>query len=586
MTKGKGWEVYRQHFLPEESFRNWESYSNAMWDVGSRFRDRLFTRSTIEVESTEVRARSEHEMKKTLNWWDLIWFGIGSVIGAGIFVLTGLEAKEKSGPAILLSYVISGISVLLCVFNYTEFAVEFPIAGGSFAYLRVELGDFVAFVAAGNTLFEGTIGGAAVARSWTAYFATLCNQKSNAFRIHTNLSEDYSELDPIAVAVLIITGLIVIKSTKVTAKINSIASVFHVAILVFIIIAGLTQADASNYSDFMPYGVRGIFTSAATIYFAYLGFDTVATLAEETKNPKRDIPIGLIGSMLIIIAIYCFMALTLCLMQYYKAIDPDAAFSSVFTSVGMNWAKYIVALGALEGMTTVLMVGVIGSARYLTHIARTHMFPPWFALVNEKTGTPINATVIMISANSVVAFFTDLHVLSNLLSISTLFIFCLVATALLVRRYYVSGETSVENQRKLILFLVIILGSSAATSVYWATSDGWIGYVITVPILFLGTLGLKLFVPMARTPKLWGVPYVPWLPSLSIGVNVFLLGSIDKDSFIRFAVWTAIIVVYYIFIGLHATYDTAKAADTQRMAKHDNLEPQLSIVEGGNEAPK
>jgi len=307
-------------------------------------------------------------------------------------------------------------------------------------------------------------------------------------------------------------------------------------------------------------------------------------MAEETKNPAKDIPIGLVGSMVIIIIVYCLMALTLCLMQSYKTIDPDAAYSVVFSKVGMDWAKYIVALGALEGMTTVLMVGVVGQARYLTHIARTHMFPPWFALVNEKTGTPVNATAIMIIATAVIAFFTSLDVLSNLLSISTLCIFSLVSIALLVRRYYVSGETSIKNQQMLITFLAIIIASSVATAVYWATSDGWIGYLITVPALFLGTLGLRLFVPQARKPNRWGVPLVPWIPVLSIAINVFLLGSIDKASFIRFAVWTVTILVYYIFVGLHASYDTAKAADTQKMGKLDDLE-RVSVVEGGNGAP-
>eukprot|EP00253_Pinus_taeda_P031258 PITA_31258 len=570
MTRWHG-ESGRGQFLPEESFRNWESYSNAMRHIRKRFWDRLFATSSIEVEMTEVRARSGHDMKKNLNWWDLIWFGIGAVIGAGIFVLTGLEAQTHSGPAVLLSYVVSGISALLSVFCYTEFAVEIPIAGGSFAYLRVELGDFVAFIGAGNILLEYVVGGAAVSRSWTSYFATLCNRDSNAFRIHTNLANNFNDLDPIAVAVLFITAIVAIKSTKITSRINSIASVFHVAILVFIIIAGLTHADASNYSDFMPYGVRGVFTSAAVLFFAYVGFDAVATMAEETKNPAKDIPIGLVGSMMVIITVYCLMALTLCLMQNYKTIDPDAAYSVVFSKVGMDWAKYIVALGALEGMTTVLMVSVVGQARYLTHIARTHMFPPWFAKVHEKTGTPINATAIMVIATAVVAFFTRLDILSNMLSISTLFIFSLVAIALLVRRYYVSGETSIQNQRKLIIFLAIIIGSSVATAAYWGSSNGWIGYVITLPLLFLSTLGLQLFVPLARTPKLWGAPLVPWIPVLSIAINIFLLGSIDKDSFIRFAVWTVIILFYYAFFGLHASYDTAKAAEIEREGKADNL---------------
>eukprot|EP01018_Ginkgo_biloba_P031284 Gb_27326 [translate_table: standard] len=565
MLRRRGWGFGKGQFLPEESFQNWESYTNALKQTKYRFEDRVFARSVDDAEINEIRARSGHDMKKALNWWDLIWFGIGAVIGAGIFVLTGLEAKDEAGPAVILSYVVSGISALLAVFCYTEFAVEIPAAGGSFAYLRVELGDFVAFIAAGNILLEYIIGGAAVARSWTSYFATLCNHDPKDFRIHTNFAQDYNELDPIAIVILLITAAMAIASTKVTSRVNSIASIVHIVVILFVIIAGLTQAEKSNYSDFAPYGARGIFRAAAVLFFAYVGFDAVSTMAEETKNPAKDIPIGLVGSMLVIITAYCLMALTLCLMQNYKQIDADAPFSVAFEKVGMKWAKYIVAFGALKGMTTVLMVSVVGQARYLTHIARTHMFPPWFALVHEKTGTPINATVIMVLATAVIAFFTDLNILSDLLSISTLFIFTLVAIALLVRRYYVSGETSSQNQWRLISFVWVILLSSIGMAVYWARSNGWIGYVIAVPIWFLGTLALWLFVPQARQPKLWGVPLVPWIPSVSVAINIFLLGSIDKASFIRFGVWTGIILVYYFLFGLHASYDTAKAAESQKL---------------------
>uniref|UniRef100_A0A0C9RSA1 TSA: Wollemia nobilis Ref_Wollemi_Transcript_15390_2051 transcribed RNA sequence n=1 Tax=Wollemia nobilis TaxID=56998 RepID=A0A0C9RSA1_9CONI len=572
MSRRRGCGISKDQFLPEESFRSWGNYVHALKDTKKRLEDRVFTRSVADTELNEVKARSGHDMKKNLGWWDLIWFGVGAIIGAGIFVLTGLEARDDAGPAVLLSYVVSGISALLSVLCYTEFAVEIPSAGGSFAYLRVELGDFVAFITAGNILLEYVISGAAVARAWTSYFATLLNHKPADFRIHTHLAQGYNQLDPIAVAILFITGLLAIKSTKVTSRINSIASVIHIVIILFVIIAGLTKAEVSNYSDFMPFGARGVFKAASVLFFAYVGFDAVSTMAEETRNPGRDIPIGLVGSMLVIITAYCMMALTLCLMQNYKNIDPDAPFSVAFESVGMKWAKYVVAFGALKGMTTVLMVSVLGQARYLTHIARTHMFPPWFALVHEKTGTPINATVIMVLATAVIAFFTELDILANLLSISTLFIFSLVAIGLLVRRYYVTGETNSRNQSLLIMFLAIIIGSSVATAIYWARSDGWIAYVITVPILILGTLGLNLFVPQARKPKLWGVPFVPWIPALSVAVNIFLLGSIDNASFIRFAVWTGVILLYYIFFGLHASYDTAKASEMEKLGKIDNME--------------
>ncbi|KAL7241940.1 hypothetical protein ACSBR1_014505 [Camellia fascicularis] len=557
--KRRGCSFSKGDFLPEESFQSWANYVKALKQTPARLMDRVLTRSLDSAE-LEVKARSNNEMKRTLTWWDLMWFGMGAVIGAGIFVLTGLEAQSVAGPAVVLSYVVSGVSALLSVFCYTEFAVEIPVAGGSFAYLRVELGDFVAFIAAGNILLEYVVSGAAVARSWTSYFATLCNQKPENFRIHAHgLAHGYNELDPIAIGVLIAICIIAVVSTKASSRLNYVASIVHIIIIVFIIIAGLIKANTKNYVDFAPYGPRGVFQASAVLFFAYVGFDAVSTMAEETKNPARDIPIGLVGSMVITTTVYCLLAVTLCLMQPYASINADAPFSVAFQAVGWDWAKYIVAAGALKGMTSVLLVGAVGQARYLTHIARTHMMPPWFALVDAKTGTPVNATVCMLAATAVIAFFTDLGILSNLLSISTLFIFMLVALALLVRRYYVAGVTTPADRIKLIICLLLILASSIATSVYWALSQkGWIGYCITAPIWVLATIGLRVFVPMARQAKLWGVPLVPWLPSASIAINIFLLGSIDKDSFIRFAIWTVFLLAYYFLFGLHASYDTAK----------------------------
>ncbi|XVF45967.1 hypothetical protein PTKIN_Ptkin02bG0250200 [Pterospermum kingtungense] len=560
-VRRRGCSCTKDDFFPEESFKSWGNYVQALRETPRRFMDRVLTRSLDSTELHEIKARSQHEMKKNLNWWDLMWFGVGSVIGAGIFVLTGLQAKEVAGPAVVLSYVVSGVSAMLSVFCYTEFAVEIPVAGGSFAYLRVELGDFMAFIAAGNIIMEYVVGGAAVARSWTSYFATLCNHQPDDFRIVVHsMPEDFGHLDPIAVVVLFIICVLAVVSTKASSRFNYITSIIHVLLIVFIMVAGFSKADTKNYSNFTPFGVHGIFKSAAVIFFAYVGFDAVSTMAEETKNPARDIPLGLVGSMVIVTAAYCLLAVALCLMQPYQQMDKDAAFSVAFQAVGLSWAKYIVAAGALQGMTTALLVGVVGPARYLTHIARTHMMPPWLARVHPKTGTPINASIVMLIATAVIAFFTDLGILAKLVSVSTLFIFMLVALALLVRRYYVSGETTTADRKKLIACIGLILGSSIATATYWGLSNdnNWIAYVITVPIWFLATLGLRVFVPQARNPKVWGVPLVPWLPSASIAINIFLLGSIDGPSFIRFGVWTFLILLYYFFFGLHASYDTAK----------------------------
>ncbi|KAL2930465.1 Cationic amino acid transporter 1 [Bienertia sinuspersici] len=573
MIKRRGCSCTKDDFLPEHSFQSWNNYLNALKEIPSRFVDRVAARSQDEVELHEVKARSHNEMIKMLTGWDLIWFGVGSLIGAGIFVLTGHEAKEDAGPAVVLSYLIAGIAALLSVLCYIEFAIEIPVAGGSFAYLKVELGEFMAFLAGGNILLEYILSGAALARAWTSYFATLCDHKPDEFRvIAASLSKNFNQLDPIAVVVVAVISVLAVTSTKVSSRVNLFASIIHMAVIMFVVIVGLTKLDMENYKPFTPYGVKGVFRASAVLFFGFVGFDAVSTMAEETKHPSKDIPFGLIGSMFIAIVSYCLLAITLCLMQPYLTLDSDAPFSMAFQRAGVGWAKYIVDIGALKGMTTVLLVNAIGQARYLTHIARTHMLPPWFAHVNSTFGTPVNATIVMLLITAIIALFTDLIVLSNLLSVSTLVMFMMVPVALLVRRYYRPHLTSHNNKLKLVFSIAFILTSAIASAVYWNFSgSNWMGYLVIISIWFITTLFLRLFVPQARYPKAWGVPLMPWVASASIFINIFLLGSIDKDSFVRFGIWTAILIVYYLLFGLHASYDIARAMDDLAIQDSKNL---------------
>ncbi|KAG1330299.1 cationic amino acid transporter 5-like [Cocos nucifera] len=551
------WRWSKADFFPEPSFRSWSAYRSALSATCPRLRDRLLHRSDSAAELHALPRQSEHGLRRCLNWWDLAWLGFGSVVGTGIFVLTGQEARFNSGPAIPLAYATAGVSALLSVFCYAEFAVEIPSAGGSFSYLRVELGDFVAFLAAANILLEALVGAAGVARSWTSYFATLIDRDPDSLRIHAPaLAEGFNLLDPIAVVVLLTCSTITIFGTRHASTLNWLTSLLSVAVIAFIIAAGFAHTDASNLTPFFPYGARGVFQAAAVVYWAYTGFDMIATMAEETKNPARDIPLGLIGSMSAITVVYCVMALVLVMMQRYDQLDPNAAYSVAFASVGMKWAKYLVALGALKGMTTGLLVGALGQGRYTTQIARAHMIPPYFALVHPKTGTPIHATLLVTISSACIAFFSSLDVLASVSSISTLFIFMLVAVALLVRRYYSRDVPQRSNLFKLVAFLVFIIGSSIGITVCWnSASDGWIGYAVTVPLWFLSTLGLAVFVPQQRVPKVWGVPLVPWLPSLSIATNLFLMGSLGYQAFVRFGICTLVMLIYYVFFGVHATYD-------------------------------
>ncbi|KAB2601999.1 cationic amino acid transporter 8 [Pyrus ussuriensis x Pyrus communis] len=451
----------KQDFFPEYTFQNFNSYKDALSHTPSRLKDRLLHRSSDSFELLQLPKQSENLMKRCLTWWDLIWLGFGAVVGSGIFVITGQATRDDAGPAIVLSYAVSGFSAMLSVLCYTEFAVEVPVAGGSFSYLRIELGDFVAFIAAGNILLEALVGSAGLGRSWSSYFASIFRTDDTDFlRIRVkSLPDGFNLLDPIAVVVLLVANSIAMSGTRRTSVLNWIASIASGLIIVFILIVGFVKGKTENLVPFFPYGAKGVFEAAAVVYWSYTGFDMVANMAEEAKKPSRDIPVGLVGSMSLITVVYCLMALALCMMQKYTQIDRDAAYSVAFEAIGMNWAKYIVSICALKGMTTSLLVGSMGQARYTTQIARAHMISPWFALVHPKTGTPIYATVLVTLVSAVVALFTSLDVLSTVFSFSTLCIFMFVAIALLVRRYYVKDVTPTTD---LVQFLVCLGGSTCS----------------------------------------------------------------------------------------------------------------------------
>ncbi|KAK9144611.1 hypothetical protein Sjap_004514 [Stephania japonica] len=548
----------KQDFLPSQSFGSWAHYSSALSQTLPRLKSRLLHRSSP-AEELQLKSQSEHPLNRCLSWWDLIWLSVGSVVGTGIFVLTGQEAHNNAGPSIVISYAVSGLSALLSALCYAEFAVSVPVAGGSFSFLRIELGDFIAFLAASNILLEAVVGAAGIARSWTSYFATIIGRDPNSLRIHVSFFGDgFNLLDPIAVVVLIVTSCIPMFSTINASRVNWITSAVSIMLMLFIIVAGFVKGSVGNLRPFFPYGAGGMFRAAGVLFWAYTGFDMVATLAEEAKDPPRDIPVGLVGSMSLITVLYCLMSLSLTYLQSYAKIDVNAAYAVAFENVGMKWAKYVVALGAIKGMTTGLIVGTLGQGRYTTQIARTHMIPPFFGLVHPRTGTPINATILVSGTSAIIGLFSSLDVLSSVSSLSTLFIFMLMAVALLSRRYNVKAVATKTDLVKLASFTIVIIGAAIGSTAYYQKNpDGWLGHAIALPIWFLGTLGIAVFVPQHKVPGVFHVPLVPWLPSLSIAINIFLIGSLGYMAFVRFAICTSVMLLYYLFVSLHATYDMA-----------------------------
>ncbi|KAL5721127.1 Cationic amino acid transporter 7 [Ranunculus cassubicifolius] len=576
------------------SFSSFTAYGKALSQTPNRVLHRACSVSTTFEEMTQVRARSGSNMQKTLRWYDLIGFGIGGMVGAGVFVTTGRAASLYSGPAVVLSYAISGLCALLSAFCYTEFAVDMPVAGGAFSYLRVTFGEFAAFFTGANLIIDYVLSNAAIARSFTAYLGTTFGiDATQQWRITVSgFPEGFNQIDFIAVAVILIISVCICYSTKESSALNIVLTVIHILFILFIIIIGFAKGDWKNFvqpadpkkpDGFFPYGVTGVFNGAAMVYLSYIGYDAVSTMAEEVKNPRKDIPIGVSGSVAIVTVLYCLMAASMSKLVPYDMIDTEAPFSAVFRgSNGWGWASKVIGAGASFGILTSIIVSMLGQARYLCVIGRSNVIPAWFAKVNSKTSTPVNASVFLGIFTASIAVFTDLNILLNLVSIGTLFVFYMVANALIYRRYVTAGET---NPQGTLSFLVSFTLNAIIFTLAWQLgAPGKPRTAILATCTVISFVLVQMFqcvVPQVTKPQFWGVPLMPWTPAVSIFLNVFLLGSLDRPSYVRFGFFSGLIVLVYLLYSVHASYD-AERYGTPKDVEIPNYPKQ---GEGPNDLP-
>ncbi|KAJ7531860.1 hypothetical protein O6H91_08G093400 [Diphasiastrum complanatum] len=557
------------------SFSSLATYGRSLLNTPERLRERVLAVCPIEELSTETKAKSGAEMRRKLLWYDVLALGVGGMVGAGIFVSTGSAARLYSGPSVILAYIVAGISSLLSAICYTEFGVQMPAAGGAFSYLRTTFGEFAAYLTGVNLMMEYVLSNAAVARSFTSYFATVFggDQTDHTWLVKApGLSPGYNMLDFPAVGVLMILTFCICCSTKDSSILNIVVTLFHLVLVIFIIIGGFLKGNAENFTSpgkpsnpggFFPFGVRGVFNGAAIVYFSYIGYDAVATLAEEIKEPAKNLPLGVSGSVIIVSVLYCLMAASICMLLPYDLIDAGAPFSTAFKQIsGWKWASNLVGLGASMGIITSLLVAMLGQARYLCVIGRAHVIPCWFARIHPRTGTPIHATVFLGLCTAFVAFFTELDVLLNLISIGTLFVFYMVANALIFHRYVVVGAT---DPRPTIIFLILLSVSSASFVLVWQIGyDMWWVLALCGAIPICITTIFWLIVPMAYHPNEWGAPCMPGLAAASIFLNVLLLGSVDKKSYERFGIWSGVAISFYMVYSVHATHDAQLAIHEER----------------------
>ncbi|KAD3641385.1 hypothetical protein R6Q59_003957 [Mikania micrantha] len=553
--------IHNNQTIPPTHFCFFSNYFQALAKTPQRLRRRVLATWTPDQELNQMRLRSGADMKRKLTWYDLIALGLGGMLGVGVFVTTGPVARDRSGPAVLVSYVIAGITALFSSLCYTEFSIQIPVAGGAFSYLRVTFGEFVGYIAGANILMEYVLSNAAVARSFTEYLCTAFGlEDPNAWRLEVDgLFKGYNMLDFPAVALIVLLTLCLCRSTKESSMLNIIMTIFHVVLFGFVIVSGICYGNTENLiqpDGLAPNGVKGVIDGAAIVYFSYIGYDSVSTMAEEIKNPSKSLPLGIVGSVLIVSLIYSLMALSLCMMIPYNKISHSASFSIAFQNIGWKWASNVVGAGASLGIVASLLVAMLGQARYLCVIGRARLVPSWFAKVHPKTGTPQNATIFLGFCQASIALFTELSIVIEIISIGTLLVFYLVANALIYHRYAINTNNPPIYT---IVFLLILSSASIGFSISWNFThlQKW-GLPLFGACVIAATAIFQYLMPLGggrdRPEHEWQVPFMPWPAAASIFLNVFLMATLKKLSYERFGVWTCLITLVYMLYGVHSTY--------------------------------
>ncbi|MES2677934.1 MAG: amino acid permease [Pseudomonadota bacterium] len=390
----------------------------------------------------ETIDNAEHSsLKKSLGAIDLVLLGIGCTIGTGIFVLTGIGAAKYAGPAIALSYLFSAFACAFAALAYAELASMVPASGSAYTYTYVVIGEFVAWLVGWGLILEYGVGAATVASGWSGYMLGILN--SGGVHLPEYLTKAPSKLEDgsiswainlPAVFIALFIGCLLIRGTKESVTFNRIlVGVKITAIFIFLIVA-TPMVKTENWIDFMPFGVHGIFMGAATIFFAYIGFDAVATAAEECKNPKRDLPIGIIGSLAISAVLYIAVALVLTGIAHYSLLDSPEPLALALRLNGSNIGSALVAVGAITGMTTVLLVLMYGQSRIFYVMSRDKLIPPFFGKIHSRFSTPYVSAIIVAIGVALTSGLTPIHTLGNMTSLGTLFAFVVVAVGVMVLR--------------------------------------------------------------------------------------------------------------------------------------------------------
>jgi basic amino acid/polyamine antiporter, APA family len=460
-----------------------------------------------------VGGESHHtRLSKRLSAWDLMGFGIGIVIGTGIFTLTGVQAKDNAGPAIVISFAIAGVVSVLAAICYAELAAAVPTAGSSYTYAYTTIGEIFAWIIAWDLILEFALGASVVSRGWSGYL-------QDALDLPTSVFGEESTVNLGAIAIALVLGVVAMIGIRESKWVTNALVVIKVSVCVFVVVVGIFFVKAANLSPFVPaskpvprsealsglqqplwqwvsgadptaFGFTGVFVAAAVVFFAYSGFEAVANLGEETKDPAKDMPRGLLGTLAICTVLYILVCFVITGMVKYTGLSEGAPISDAFAQVGMGWASVLIAVAAIAGLSSVILVDIVAMGRIGFALCRDGLLPGWIGEVHARWETPYRVTMGTTAVVMLLAGFVPLDALAEMVSIGTLFAFFVVSVAVIV---------------------------------------------------------LRRTRPRMKRP--FRVPQVPLLPIVSAVFCVGLMTNLALETWLRFLVWLVLGLAIYFFYG-------------------------------------